>query len=109
MNKELIRIINQVFEMEKRIGNRPEMTSLLRNVERIKMAFGDMGISYHNPQGEKYSETRTDCEANIVGELHQLMVISDVIKPVIFQKEEGVTRIIQKAVVLVENKQTDEQ
>lgn len=104
MNKELIKIINQIFEMEKKMGDRPEMAGLLRNIERIKTALDEMGLSYHNPRGEKYSETRTDCEANIVGELRQQMIISDVIKPVIFQKEEGINRIIQKAVVLVENK-----
>ncbi len=108
MNKELIRIINQVFEMEKKIGTRPEMSTLLRNIERIKAALEEMGLSYHNPSGEKYSETRTDCEANIVGDLQAKMIISDVIKPVIFEKTDSTGRvIIQKAVVLVE-KQSNE-
>jgi hypothetical protein len=103
MNKELIRIINQVFELEKKIGNKPETQPLLRHIERIKSTFEDLGLFYHNPAGEKYNETRTDCEANIVGELAAHMVISEVIKPIVFEKTDmGHRTIIQKAVVLVE-------
>jgi hypothetical protein len=104
MDTEWIKIINQVFEMEKKVAAKPEMAVLQRNIDRIKASLEAMQITYHNPIGEKYSETRTDCEANIVGELKNNMVIADVIKPVIFNAAQGSPVIVQKAVVLVQNK-----
>jgi hypothetical protein len=104
MNGELIKIINQVFEMEKKVAAKPEMGSLQRNIDRIKTALEEMGLTYHNPAGEKYNETRTDCDASITGELKKDMVIADVVKPVIFETGGSGKIIIQKAVVLVQNK-----
>jgi hypothetical protein len=104
MNGELIKIINQVFEMEKKVAAKPEMSGLQRNIDRIKTVFEEMGFTYHNPAGEKYSETRTDCDASITGELKDNMVIADVVKPVIFETGDAGKLIIQKAVVLVQNK-----
>jgi hypothetical protein len=104
MDTEWIKIINQVFEMEKKVAAKPEMAALQRNIDRIKASLEAMQVTYHNPIGEKYSETRTDCEANIVGELKNDMVIADVIKPVIFDAAGGSPVIVQKAVVLVQNK-----
>jgi len=104
MDTEWIKIINQVFEIEKKVAAKPEMASLQRNIDRIKNSLETLQITYHNPVGEKYSETRTDCEANIVGELKNNMVIVDVIKPVIFETNGDTPVIVQKAVVLVENK-----
>lgn len=103
MNTAMLKIINQVFEMEKKAQGKPEFAAMERHIDRIKTALEEMGLSYHNPAGEKYSETRTDCEANIVGELKSDMVITDVVKPVIFEAASGSPAIIQKAVVLVEN------
>jgi hypothetical protein len=104
MDTTWIKIINQVFEMEKKVAAKPEMASLQRNIDRIKAALEDVQITYHSPLGERYNETRTDCEANIVGELKADMVIADVIKPVIFDATNGAPVIVQKAVVLVQNK-----
>jgi hypothetical protein len=100
MDAEWIKIINQVFEMEKKVAAKPDLASLQRNIDRIKASLEALQIAYHNPLGEKYSETRTDCEANIVGDLKGDLVIADVIKPVIFES----AVIVQKAVVLVQNK-----
>ncbi len=104
MNTAVIKIINQVFEIEKKAADRPEMASLQRNIDRIKTALEEMDLQYHNPAGEKYNETRTDCEANIVGELNNNMIITDVVKPLVFELVNGQPVIIQKAVVLVENR-----
>ncbi|MBK8670041.1 MAG: hypothetical protein IPN89_11490 [Saprospiraceae bacterium] len=57
------------------------------------------------PTGEKYSDGRMDCDANIVGEMKPGMIISDTLKPVVYEKnEDGSLKIIQKAVVIVSSK-----
>jgi hypothetical protein len=82
--------------------NTQQLGSIQRNVERIKSELGEMGYQYHSPLHEKYDLTRTDCEANIVGELRPRMVITEVIKPVVYQTEASGKKLIQKAIVVVE-------
>lgn len=95
------RIINQLFELEKKIQDSPDKASITRNLNRVKTVFAEMGIKWENPQGEKYNETRTDCEASIQGEESDNLVIKEVIKPIIRLKSDQSTRIIQRALVLV--------
>jgi hypothetical protein len=99
--KQIINIINQVFEMEKKLGANGS-PSIQRNLDRIKSELSEMGYDYHNPVHEKWDETRTDCEANITGTLKNKMIITEVIKPVVHVKESGGKKIIQKAIVVVE-------
>ncbi|RYY94278.1 MAG: hypothetical protein EOO11_18215 [Chitinophagaceae bacterium] len=96
--KPLINIINQLFEMEKKLQG---TTPVQRHLERIRHELDELGYSWHDPSGEKYDPTRTDCEASITGSLRDRMTITEVIKPVIHQKQEGSNKIVQKAVVLV--------
>ncbi|HUC80625.1 MAG TPA: hypothetical protein VMR70_06890 [Flavisolibacter sp.] len=98
--KQIITIINQVFEIEKKLG--ANGLPIQRNIDRIKAELSDMGYDYHNPLHEKWDETRTDCEANITGTLKTKMMITEVIKPVVHVKESGGKKIIQKAIVVVE-------
>ncbi len=93
----LLRVINQVFEIEKKSL---QNSAILRPVERIKNTFSDMDFQIHNPIGEPYNETRTDCEASITGEGIQNLIIVDVIKPLVHHA----SKIVQKAVVIVESK-----
>jgi hypothetical protein len=79
--KQIINIINQVFEIEKKSGINGN-SNIQRNIDRIKAELVEMGYDYHNPVNEKWDETRTDCEANIAGALKNKMVITEVIKPV---------------------------
>lgn len=99
--KQIVNIINQVFEIEKKLGANGSST-IQRNLDRIKAELSDMGYDYHNPVHEKWDETRTDCEANVAGALKSKMIITEVIKPVVHQKEAGSKKIIQKAIVVVE-------
>lgn len=98
----LLRIINQVFEMEKKLL-RSEDNSLSRNISRIKSAFEEMGLVYENPEGESYDETRTDCEASISGESSENLYISEAIKPIIRLNVNGFSQIVQRGVVVVES------
>lgn len=99
--KHIVNIINQVFEIEKKLSANGS-PSIQRNLDRIKAELSDMGYDYHNPVHEKWDETRTDCEASVTGTLKNKMVITDVIKPVVHQKEGSGKKIIQKAIVVVE-------
>lgn len=98
--KQNLKIINQVFEIEKKLAQRPEGESIRRNIARIKEYFLEMGYHIHNPQGEKYDETRTDCEASIAGTSAENLYIEEVIKPRVILRQEGSGTIAQKAVVI---------
>lgn len=106
-------LVNQTFEIEKKCLNLTEDNSILRNINKIKGLledgiFKDVGLTYHDPIGENYSETRTDCEATIAGTSVDNLEIIEVIKPIIFYSysENGKTMkiIAQPAVVIVQSK-----
>lgn len=98
--KQNLKIINQVFEIEKKLAQKPEGESIRRNLDRIKEYFLEMGYHIHNPQGEKYDETRTDCEASIAGDSTENLFIQEVIKPRVVLQQQGQGTIAQKAVVI---------
>ena len=97
-------LINQVFDMERKVDKLTERNSLARNLDRMKSKFAELGLEIANPLGEPYNETRTDCEANIAGESSEGLVITDVIKPIVRLRSGGAGIIVQKAVVIVEEK-----
>lgn len=97
--KQIVNIINQVFEIEKKVG---ASSNIQRNLDRIKAELSEMGYDYHNPVHESWDETRTDCEANVAGILKKKMLITEVVKPIVHRKEEGGKKLVQKAIVVVE-------
>jgi hypothetical protein len=110
-------LVNQVFEIDKKAGLLQEEHSLGRNVGKLRNLIenelfqdgrGTIGLSYHNPIGEAYSHSRSDCEASISGAGSEDLRIVEVIKPIIFFsfQEEGLIRkiIVQKAVVIAQAK-----
>lgn len=100
----MLQLINQLYELEQK-AQLKGATDFERNFERMKDHLADLGYTYHNPIHEVYSDTRTDCAASIVGELKEPMVISKVVKPVIYFKDpSGPSELVQKAVVIVEHK-----
>jgi hypothetical protein len=107
--KVLLDLLNQVFEIEKKLERIEESNSISRNVNKLKELFETElypqsgGFTYYNPIGEEYSETRTDCDASIAGESTENLVIIEVIKPIIRLKQGGFNQIVQKAVVVVQS------
>ena len=87
--------------MEKKLASNGA-SNIHRHLERIKAELSEMGYEFHNPIHEKWDETRTDCEASVTGTLKSKMLITEVIKPIVHQKEAGGKKIIQKAIVVVE-------
>lgn len=102
--EEFLYLINQVFDMERKVSKLTESNSLSRNLDRMKNKFLDLGLEMANPLGESYDETRIDCEANIAGSSSDNLVITDVIKPIVRLRNGGTSMIVQKAVVIVESK-----
>lgn len=104
MNEQsLLNLINQVFDLEKKIKQKNE-NSLLRNINRIRDIISESGYVITDPLGQEYNETRTDCEASIAGEGKGRPVITEVLKPAVYKKDTEVTKLIQQAVVIVEGK-----
>ena len=104
-------LINNVFEIEKKLSRLDEDHTIDRNVRRIKDAFEEAGLTYEDPMGEPYDETRTDCEASIAGDSQENLVITEVIKPIIRVNRSGVSRIEQQGRVIVksQNQQTTDE
>lgn len=108
--------INQIYEIEKKANNLKEENSIQRNLNKMKGIMEEeffkgsstIGFTYHNPLGEDYSDTRTDCEATISGTGIENLEIIEVIKPIIYysyQESDKVMKVIvQPAVVIVQSK-----
>jgi hypothetical protein len=103
-------ILNQIFEVEKKLIKVNTKNSISRNTNRIKELFQenlpliDGGFFVENPIGEPYSETRIELDASIAGEGHENLEIVEVIKPVIRFRQSGFNHLIQKGIVIVESK-----
>jgi hypothetical protein len=107
-------LIDQVFEIEKKVEQLKEPHSISRNINRLKEIFENInsyisntesgGYTYHNPIGEYFSDTRTDCEASIAGQHTESLVITEVIKPIIHFRKGGINMIVRKGVVIAESK-----
>lgn len=120
VSRVYIDILNQIFELEKKVALLREENSLTRNVNRLKaLVENDLlqgkdaaiqaGLTYHNPAGERYDDTRTDCEASITGTNTENLYIAEVIKPIIFytytERGQTIKTLVQKAVVVVRAKE----
>lgn len=103
--KQLIPIINQLFDLEKKVNKLEDGKIGLRNFRRMRASWTDLGLSYHDPTGEDYNETRTDCEASISGLSGENLFISETLKPIIRYQEVGFSKIVQRAVVIVSQKE----
>lgn len=97
-----LNVLNQVFELQQKINGLPDTSTFERNFNRLFSLFEEEGFVIQNPQNEIYTESRTDCEASIVGQPSSRMKISRVLKPVIYQKKDAQLQLVQKAVVIVE-------
>lgn len=114
IQKELevfLEILNQVFEIEKKIDKIDTPNSISRNVNRIKEMFetslqliDNSGFFLENPVGQSYDESRIDLDANISGEGINDLVVIEVIKPIIRFKQGGFNQLVQKGIVIVESK-----
>ncbi len=104
MSQLWLRMANLVFELEKKISFQGQSPSVKRNIDKMKDILAEAGLMVLNPIGETYNETRTELEASIAGTGKGLLVITDVIKPIVYAAKDGTRSLVQKAVVIVGNK-----
>jgi len=97
----MLAIINQVFELEQKLQSKGDL-SAERNFKRIFHELEEMGYQVIDPLTRKYSETDTDIEATLPTELTGDLRITRVLKPVIYQRRNAETNLVQKGIVIVE-------
>lgn len=100
--KPVFTVLNQVFEIERRLSKVEDPARFSRPLEKLKEAFNSDEAQFviENPINQKYDITRTDVEATIAGTEHEGLVITEVLKPIIKLTCNGISRIIQKGVVI---------
>ena len=120
--KSVLTVLNQIYQVEKKLTKLPDATDLRRNIERMKDAFAEdglpvfdgggrpcfLGLTYEDPMGQAFKETRTDLEATIAGSSTENLVVVEVIKPIIRATfkggEAGSSKIVQRGIVIVESR-----
>jgi hypothetical protein len=89
-----------VFEIEQKLKAR-DQNPIERNLKRIYHEFEEMGYKIIDPINRPYKETDTDIEASVAGDFKENMVVSRVLKPIIYRQGETSTELVQKGIVLV--------
>lgn len=102
----VLNLLNQIFDIQKKIRDTELERSLSRNLRRMRDSFSDAGYRIHDPTGEAYDLTRLDCEAMVSGDGTDRLTVVEVVKPIVYHITNGVPELIQKGVVLVEQKKS---
>ena len=97
-----IQLINQIVEIRQKISEEKLDKKFERNFNRIFSIFEEKGFICQYPLGERYNETRADCDATIIGKESNNMTIVQVIKPIIYKKTSDGPILVQKGIVMVE-------
>jgi len=100
--KYLLVLVNNIFEIQKKIGSSDDILNIGRNLMKISEALEEQGLTFENPLGQKFNQTRTDLEATISGEGTENLVVVDVLKPIIRMGNSNNSVVIQKGIVIVE-------
>jgi hypothetical protein len=100
--RSVFTVLNQAFELERKLAKVEDAGRFCRPLEKLKEAFDSDEAQFviENPINQKYDITRTDVEATITGTEHEGLVITEVLKPIIKLTCNGISRIIQKGVVI---------
>jgi hypothetical protein len=106
--KDLLILMNNLCDMERKLQLHGDPGNALRNIDRIKEAFQDVGIFYEDPLGQSFNETRTDLEATITGDGTDILKVVEVIKPIIRAGDPTYSKVIQKGIVIVQSEQGQE-
>jgi hypothetical protein len=99
----IITILNQTFEIAKK-AKKNGHTEYDRSIRRILESCSEEGYVLNSPDGEVYDERRTDYSANLVGDEAKKMIITEVLKPIIYQAQDGKNTLVQRGVVIAEKK-----
>jgi hypothetical protein len=107
ISKSILTVMNQVYELERKLKKYNDPGDCSRNIDRMKDAFEELGLTYEDPMGQAFKETRTDLEASISGAATEDLVVAEVIKPIIRVRvcdgTREFSRVVQKGIVVVES------
>ena len=101
--KWALQTMNNIYDIERKLTIHGDNGNAIRNVEKIKETFLDMGIFYEDPFGQEFKETRTDLEATISGASTNNIIVVEVIKPIIRGGDTKYSRVVQTGIVIVES------
>jgi hypothetical protein len=94
--------MNIIYDLDKKVSKSSDSESIKRPLTRLKELFlDDFNLTYHDPSGESFNETRTDVVARIAGESADDLVILETLKPIIRYTKNELSTIVQKGVVTV--------
>lgn len=101
--KEMLAALNNLYAIEVKVAQNGDNHGLGRHIGKIKEALDAMfHYFYEDPNGQAYSETRTDIEASIAGDGVGELIIVEVIKPIIRFGDRKFSRVVQKGMVIAE-------
>jgi hypothetical protein len=101
--KMYLQVLNNLYEMERKLSVHGDGANIQRNIERLKDGFLEEKLFYEDPMGQPFSETRSDLEASISGSGTEGLVVVEVIKPIIRYGATAYSRVIQKGIVVVKS------
>ena len=97
------KLLNSLYHVERALTGDPASAKRYkRYVERMKNTIREQGWFFEDPDGQRFSETRSDLEASIVGGSVDDLVVVDVIKPIIRRGDEKESQVVQRGVVVVQ-------
>lgn len=99
--KWALMLLNNLYEIEKKLLVHGDKGNISRNVEKIKDILAGEQLFYEDPINQVFKETRTDLEATISGESTENLVVTEVIKPIIRHGNEQYSKVVQKGIVVV--------
>ncbi len=100
----ILKVLNNLCDIERKLQIHGDPGNAKRNVERIKEAFEAERVFYEDPMGELFTETRTDLEASISGVDTENLHVVEVIKPIVRIGDKSFSRVVQQGIVVVESK-----
>lgn len=111
--------LNTLYSMRRKLRRVSDGDALARSISVLEQLFREewcnqsIGFSAHDPTGEVYSETRSDCDASIAGESAEHLVIVETLKPILHLLDKSTqperSFVIQKGSVVVRSKDELEQ
>src|SRR5688500_15861129 len=81
--KWVLGLLNNVFDIERKLTIHGDPGNALRNVEQLKALLAEEGLFFKAPMGQVFQETRTDLEANISSTGTNDLMVVEVIKPIV--------------------------
>jgi len=97
----MLSIINQIWEIQvKSAANGYD--GIQRNLRRLESELSELGFTVIDPLGRLYKETDTDIEATISTRLNSDSKVVKVLKPIVYQMENGQNILVQKGITIVE-------